>query len=431
MVAMEVKHLNTTWVKPETSLDGEIPLTIFDRASSDMHIATLLIYDAPTASNTKIKLALAKALTYYPVLAGKLSGEPRPAVVLDDSAGALVTEMSVEGKLDDFLPLKPSPDLSVLHPSSQESNPLLMIQLTRFACGGLVLGLSANHFVADGQSMSSFHVSWSQLVMDREVEPIPTHDRSLLRPRDPPVPEHPHQDMEFSVSPPGDDRPAELYEAAIENVQVHFSHDFIIKLKERAETKHSTFECLLSHLWKKVTVARGLGDDVITHTRVSVNGRPRLRVPGEYFGNLVLTAFPAAKVKDLVQEDVGYGAKLIKGAVGQVGSDYFQSFVDFGELYKDKELHSPIGAAGGTLSPDLEVDSWLGFQFHQVDMGGGPPRLFMPSWIPIEGLAIIVPTPSPDKGAAPPDRWRSGVDIIVTLLPEHAAAFEKIACSID
>lgn len=132
-----------------------------------------------------------------------------------------------------------------------------------------------------------------------------------------------------------------------------------------------------------------------------------------------------------MQEDVGYGAKLIKGAVGQVGSDYFQSFVDFGELYKDKELHSPIGGAGGTLSPDLEVDSWLGFQFHQVDMGGGPPRLFMPSWIPVEGLAIIVPTPSPEKGAAPPDRWRSGVDIIVTLLPEHAAAFEKIACSID
>ncbi|KAF3796780.1 Shikimate O-hydroxycinnamoyltransferase [Nymphaea thermarum] len=428
MVAMEVKHLNTTWVKPETRLHGKIPLTIFDRASADLHIASILVYDAPTASNTKIKLALAKALTYYPVLAGKLSGQP-PVVVLDDEAGAPVSEMSVEGNLEDFLPFKPTPELSMLHPYTQETNPLLMIQLTRFACGGLVLGLCANHVVADGQSMSNFYVTWSQLIMEKEVSSIPTHSRSVLRPRDPPMPEYPHQDMEFSMSPPSDDQPPEFYEGAIENVQVHYSYDFIMKLKERLETKHSTFECLLSHLWKKVTAARGLDDQVITRARVSVNGRPRLGVSGDYFGNLVLTAFPAAKVKDLVQEDVGYGARLIKEAVGQTGSEYFQSFLDFGELNKDKELYP--SAVPGSLSTDLEVDSWLGFQFHQVDMGGGAPRLFMPSWIPIEGLAIITPTPTPEKAAGPSDRWRSGVDIIVTLLPEHAAAFEKIAHSID
>ncbi|KAF3796778.1 Agmatine coumaroyltransferase-1 [Nymphaea thermarum] len=430
MVAMEVKHLNTTWVKPETRVHGEIPLTIFDRASSNMHVSVRLVYDAPTASNTKIKFAFAKALTYYPVLAGKLSGDP-PVVVLDDDAGAPVSEMSVEGNLDDFLPLKPTPELSMLHPYTQETNPLLMIQLTRFACGGLVLGLSANHVIADGQSMSNFFVTWSQLVMEKEVSPIPTHDRSLLTPRNPPMPEHPHQDMEFSMSPPRGDQPPEFYEGATENVQVHYSYDFIMKLKERAETKHSTFECLLSHLWKKVTVARGLDDQVITRARVSVNGRPRLGVPGEYFGNLVLTAFPAAKVKDLVQGDVGYGAKLIKGAVGMIGSEYFQSFVDFGELNKDKELYPSVGTEGNTLSPDLEVDSWLGFQFHQVDMGGGAPRAFVPSWIPMEGLVIIAASPSPEKGAGPRDRWRTGVDITVTLLPEHAANFEKIVYSID
>lgn len=132
-----------------------------------------------------------------------------------------------------------------------------------------------------------------------------------------------------------------------------------------------------------------------------------------------------------LQENVEYAAKLIKGAVGQIGSEYFQSFIDFGELYKDKELYPSVGADGNALLPDLEVDSWLGFQFHRVDMGGGAPCAFMPSWIPMEGLVIIAPTPSPEKSAVPGDRWRSGVDITVTLLQEHAAAFEKIAHSID
>ncbi|CAN6457539.1 unnamed protein product [Victoria cruziana] len=431
MAAMKVKHVSTTWVKPETRVHGEIPLTIFDRASADMHIPLLLVYDAPTASNTKIKLALAKALNYYPALAGKLSGGS-PVIVLDEDAGAPVSEMCVEANLHDFLPLKkPTPDLFTLHLRTQESNPLLMIQITRFSCGGLVLGVSNNHMVADGQSMSNFFVTWSQLVMEKEVKPIPEHDSSLLRPRDPPMPGHPHQDMEFSMSPPGDDQPPEIYDGAIANLRVHYSYDFINKLKEREETKHSTFECLLSHLWKKVTVARGLDDRVVTRARVSVNGRPRLGIPSEYFGNLVLTALPAAKVKDLVQENVEYAAKLIKGAVGQIGSEYFQSFIDFGELYKDKELYPSVGADGNALLPDLEVDSWLGFQFHRVDMGGGAPCAFMPSWIPMEGLVIIAPTPSPEKSAVPGDRWRSGVDITVTLLQEHAAAFEKIAHSID
>lgn len=125
-----------------------------------------------------------------------------------------------------------------------------------------------------------------------------------------------------------------------------------------------------------------------------------------------------------IQEDVGYGAKLIKDAVARLGRDYFQSFIDFGELNKDKELVPSQDVEDNFLIPDLEVDSWLGFQFHELDMGGGAPCAFMPSWIPMEGLVIIVPAPSQEKG-------KGGINVIVTLFREHAEAFKQIAHDIE
>ncbi|CAN6457535.1 unnamed protein product [Victoria cruziana] len=422
---MEITHQSSTFVKPETSFNKEIPLTIFDKQASDLHIAVLFVYNTQTAGNDKIKEGLSKALAYFPQLAGRLSGAS-PYIILDEESGVPVFETTVAGKLEEFLPLEPSPNLNELHPYPEGSNPLLMIQLNRFDCGGLIIGLSANHRIADGQSMSNFFVSWAQMVRGMELEHPPIHDQSLLVPRNPPTCQYPHEHIEFSEEPPvGDNADIET----MENLIVNYSWDFIRELKERAMDvrpglKHSTFEVILSHVWRKATIARGVRDDEVTRVRVLVNGRPRLGVPHEYFGNLVLEAYPTTKAKELVKEDVGYGAKLIKDAVARLGRDYFQSFIDFGELNKDKELVPSQDVEDNFLIPDLEVDSWLGFQFHELDMGGGAPCAFMPSWIPMEGLVIIVPAPSQEKG-------KGGINVIVTLFREHAEAFKQIAHDIE
>ncbi|CAN6454348.1 unnamed protein product [Victoria cruziana] len=425
---MEVKHYNRTLAKPEKIISREIPLNIFDRKASDLHICVLFVYDKPgTSRNSGIILGLSKALSYYPQLAGRLSGGH---IVLDGDSGVPVLETTVAGKVDDFLPLEPSPSLNDLHPQPAASNPMLMVQLNRFDCGGLVIGICASHLVADGQSMSNFFLSWSQLVRspEKELEHPPVHDHvSFLVPRDPPVCSYPHERIEFSDAPPvGDNGDVNN----MDNLIINYSWEFINDLKERDRStsatrlKPSTFSCLLSHVWRKVSIARGLQDDEVTRVRLLVNGRPRLGIPSEYFGNLVLDAYPATRVKELLKEGVGYGARLIKEAVVRVDADYFQSFIDFGELNKDKELMASQDVEDNFVIPDLEVDSWLGFQFHEVDMGAGAPYAFMPSWIPMEGLVILVPASS--QGA-----FKGGVNVIVTLFKEHANIFKQIAHSVD
>ncbi|KAF3792638.1 Agmatine coumaroyltransferase-2 [Nymphaea thermarum] len=425
---MDVKHHCCTLVKPAKSLRRKFRLNIFDKKASDLHIAVLFIYNKPgTSPNSQIMLGLSKALSYYPQLAGRLSDGH--FVVDDDGCGVPVFETTVTGQLDDFLPLEPSPSLYDLHPHPEGSNPMLMVQLNRFDCGGLVIGLCASHKVADGQAMSNFFVSWSQLVRSPEMEldrrPI-LDSESLLVPRNPPVCSYPHERLEFSDSPPPAGETADVSDK-IHNVVVNYPWEFVNELKKRASStspaglQPSTFACLLSHVWRKVSIARGLRDDEVTSVRVLVNGRPRLGIAPEFFGNVVLDAYPKTTVEELVKEGVGYGARAIKEAVGKVDGDYFQSFIDFGEVNKEKELVPSQDIGDNFLSPNLEVDSWLGFRFHEVDMGAGAPYAFRPSWIPMEGLVIFVPAPS-EKG---------GVDLIITLFKEHTETFKKIAHFID
>jgi hypothetical protein len=76
---------------------------------------------------------------------------------------------------------------------------------------------------------------------------------------------------------------------------------------------------------------------------------------------------------------------------------------------------------GTAFSPDLEVDSWLGFRFHDLDFGGGPPCAFLPPVVPIEGLMFFVRSCTA----------KPGVDLLAAIHDEHVDAFKQICYSLD
>ena len=67
-----------------------------------------------------------------------------------------------------------------------------------------------------------------------------------------------------------------------------------------------------------------------------------------------------------------------------------------------------------SFSPGLEVDSWLGFCFQDLDFGYGPPWAFHPLNLPIEGLMVLAPSCA----------GKSGVDLSMALDDEHVDAFK-------
>ncbi|ERN06671.1 tryptamine hydroxycinnamoyltransferase 1 [Amborella trichopoda] len=429
---MDVEILSSTSVKASAAVvEGLIPLTIFDRAAFDLHVPVIYAFRAPMPSNDALKHGLSEVLSHYPKLAGRLSTDPvsgLPCILLNN-AGARVVEARVSAPLATYLPLHSSPALSILHPLIDETvEELLQVQITRFSCGGIILGTTGHHKAADGQSMSIFFLEWSRTVraMSEGGDPpplpalAPVHDRLMLAPRDPPCPMFGHREIEFqSVSK----APASEPPAQFENVVVHFPAEFVASLKAAGGGRYSTFECLLAHVWKKVTIARGINTKADTHVRIAVNGRARLwpHVPMGYFGNLVLWAHPKLKAEELLALNIADTARAIHENVGKIDDAYFRSFIDFGALAQEEELVATAPAEGTSLSPNLEVDSWLRFDFGDLNFGTGGPCAFLPPWLPIEGLLVFVPSYK-EKG---------GVDMFMAISPDHLPKFQQICRSLD
>ncbi|TKV92030.1 hypothetical protein SEVIR_9G137200v4 [Setaria viridis] len=456
---MKVKITSSKIVKPAydggaaPSTGESVPLNVFDRVTYDVYIAVIYAFRPPNPPNAALEQGLARALAVYREWAGRLGDGPdgRPAVLLSD-AGARFVEAAVDAPLARSMPFKPSPELLRLHPSIDGGpvEELVQVQLTRFTCGSLVVGFTAHHRVADGQATGNFLVAWGLATRRLPAGPLPVCDRATrFQPRDPPRVEFPHRGTEYHLpaakrhGSEDVDEEEEIGGAAHDKIKVHkvlFTKEFVARLKARASSSpgpdlpppptaqqrrgYSTFESVVGHLWRTVTAARGLGAGEATKLRISVNGRSRMRppVPREYFGNMVLWAFPVADAGDLVSRPVQHAADLIHRAVSRVDDTYFRSFVDFASsgAAEAEGLAPTADESQVVLCPDLEVDSWLGINFYDVDFGGGCPFYFMPSYLPMEGTMFLLPSFLGD----------GGIEAYVSLFEGHLEEFKRICYNI-
>ncbi|CAD6206183.1 unnamed protein product [Miscanthus lutarioriparius] len=453
---MKVKITSSKIVKPAhgggvapPSTDESVPLNVFDRVTYDVHIAVIYAFRPPNPPNAALEQGLARALAVYREWAGRLGDGPdgRPAVLLND-AGARLVEATVDAPLATSMPFKPSPELLRLHPSIDDGGrveEMVQVQLTRFACGSLVVGFTAHHRVADGQATGNFLVAWGLATRRLPVEPLPVCDRATrFQPRDTPLVESPHRDTEYYLPVPakkrGDDDD-DIGGVAHDKIKVHkvlFTKEFVARLKARVSSDlppppthhhhrrghYSTFESVVGHLWRAVTAARGLGAGDTTRLRISVNGRTRMRppVPHNYFGNMVLWAFPRCDAGDLVSRPVQHAADLIRRAVSRVDDAYFRSFIDFASsgAVEREGLAPTADESQVVMCPDLEVDSWLGISFYDLDFGGGCPFYFMPSYLPMEGTMFLLPSFLGD----------GGIEAYVSLFEGHLEEFKRICYNI-
>uniref|UniRef100_J3N284 Uncharacterized protein n=1 Tax=Oryza brachyantha TaxID=4533 RepID=J3N284_ORYBR len=330
------------------------PLTVFDRAATDWYIPVAFAWDAAAAPcNEDVKEGLAAVLARFPRLAGRfdVDGCDRRCFNLND-AGVRVIEATADARLADALAHDVAAHVNELYPKANMENadePVLQVQLTRYTCGGLVIGA---------------------------------------------------------------------------NLVVHFPDEFVAGLKSHVGgVRCSTFQCLLAHAWKKITAARDLPPEESTQVRVAVNcrGRASPAVPTDYFGNMVLWAFPRMQVRDLLSSSYATVVSVIRDAVASVDEQYIQSFIDFGEVAAGEELTPTAAPPGTVFCPDLEVDSWLGFRFHGLDFGRGPPRAFLPPDLPVEGMLIFVPSCG-EKG---------GVEMYMALDDHHVDALRQICYAMD
>eukprot|EP01018_Ginkgo_biloba_P000342 Gb_27612 [translate_table: standard] len=202
-----VKREHSRMIKPanysESSVDHRLyPLTNLDLAARPTYVKPFYAFQSPTPPTNVLEEGLAKALTIFREWPGRFTKDEngRPAIILNDQ-GVLLIEARTDGILADAMPFDHSPFLTQLVPPTEGATELLLVQLTRFSCGGLVIGLASHHQIADGEAFIFFMNSWGKLVRGEEpLNPLPLRDRSLLVPRDPPQPVFDH--IEYKKPPP-------------------------------------------------------------------------------------------------------------------------------------------------------------------------------------------------------------------------------------
>ncbi|RZC93701.1 hypothetical protein C5167_016331 [Papaver somniferum] len=396
---------------------------------------------APTTKSVPLTVFDKLILSEYREWAGRLGEDEDGQFVIQlNDEGMRFVEASADCTLDQAIPFTVS-TLLELSSSFKGVKELALVQLTRFTCGSLVLSFSSNHIVADGVFVSQFMIAWAQACRGMEIHPRPVHERNIFVPRNPCDIKVDHTSVEIARRKINEDSTMLPYSKDdLVHQILHFAPEFIAKIKNKASSsslscedvnggyssRYSTFECLVAHLWRVITRVRGLGESDTTYVRISVNGRRRLRprVPNEYFGNLVLSAFPETQGKNLFDESLSHTAAVIHDAVAKVNDEYFKSFVDFANKNQHDENLMPKKVADMKVPfmwPNLEVQSWLGFPFNDVDFGVGKPSIFMPSFDPFEGEIYLVPSVVGD----------GSIDVYVTLFQQHLPLFEQICYNID
>ncbi|KAL6584365.1 histone H3.1 [Orobanche minor] len=324
-----------------------------------------------------LKDALSKALVHYYPLAGRLTISPEMKLAVDCTGeGAVFVEAEAECELEKLGDItKPDPvslgKLVYYIPGADSilEIPPLVAQVTKFKCGGFVLGLCMNHCMFDGIGAMEFVNAWGEIARGLPLKVPPFMDRTILKARSPPKLEYPHHEF------------AEIDD--VSNTLDLFKQELLYKsfcfnfekleclrrnaLKDGTLTKCTTFEALSAFVWKARSDALNLKPNQEMKLLFAVDGRARFNppIPDKYFGNAIVLTNSLCKAGELVGNPLSFGVQLVQQAVRMVTDGYMRSAIDYFEATR----------ARPSLAATLLITTWSRLSFHTTDFGWGEPVL--------------------------------------------------------
>ncbi|KAF5193040.1 Hydroxycinnamoyl CoA shikimate/quinate hydroxycinnamoyl transferase, partial [Thalictrum thalictroides] len=170
MVTVSINKSST--VKPnELTPDVKLWLSESDQIKPYTHAPTFYIYlpqnIAISSPFETLKRSLSHVLVPYYPLAGRLNSIGGGRFVLNcNGLGAEIFEAESQSEIKDLGDFCPTLETKKLLPYVDYTKdiselPLLLVQLTRFKCGGISIGVAISHIVVDGKGALGFISSWA------------------------------------------------------------------------------------------------------------------------------------------------------------------------------------------------------------------------------------------------------------------------------
>ncbi|KAL6653191.1 hypothetical protein ACP70R_012116 [Stipagrostis hirtigluma subsp. patula] len=380
-------------LEPATTVPegATVGLSSFDKCVVPFPVTTLLVFDRPIHEPVEtIKAALSLALAHYRPLAGRLDGKGGIACT---GEGVTFVAATASCTLEELAAASTAllKDLAVSYPCElcRDDEPLLLVQVTGFSCGGFVVGATWNH-LARGVSPPS-------------VVPVRHWDDSL--PGLPPS----------MIAAQNSTMNHGFQDLALLDITVPAS--LIRRIK--AESGCTVFEAVTAVLWRcrtRVAIAPAGDPEAPAPLAFPCNVRKHAGAADGYYGNCVTVQLVPATSGAVASSSIGDLVQLIRRAK---------------EKAPDILSDGSGGGGGGAVADDggaaegqpqlgaysaFVVISWRNLGFDAADFGGGRPARVM--W---HGERTVVP----GCVVCPPCRGEDDAVSVssICVTPEHADAF--------
>ncbi|KAL3701620.1 hypothetical protein R1sor_019642 [Riccia sorocarpa] len=377
-----------------------------------MYMEMLFAYRLSDTSDTLynqfvlgLKQSLAKVLVSFYPAAGGLVGTcdmHHPVVIVCDDRGVPFIEAYKDEQMEEILknherviPLSGLQAAGIVYnsfrhpPEIPESGiPCVIVQITRFKCGGVSVTVSWNHLLADMVGVMLLIKAWADIAGKGETTVVPDIDRTVLSPlrADKIGPKieveskiEEVQKVDVSLSSPANNM-AQMGIVRMAGTKVlHISKEKIGMVKQAAldygYVDVSTLDCICAHLWRSVTRHGNenafMGTDFRSFA-TAVEGRGRLRgtLTSNYFGNVVVFASTRKiPTTEILSRPLAYTASLIRKAIQEITEETYWEAINKVEKGDDKLNDNYL---------NLVITSWMRYGMYDVDFGSGKPIHFQP-----------------------------------------------------
>ncbi|CAL5393638.1 hypothetical protein CsSME_00018719 [Camellia sinensis var. sinensis] len=369
------------FVQPETSLNTNQGFYFLSNLDQNIAVIIQTVYCFKPDENKSsdnvgdvIKRALAKILVHFYPLTGNLRVSSDGKLIVEcTNRGVPFVEAEADCNMDVLGDIT-VPDPGMLGklvytvPGAKHilEMPLLTAQVTRFKCGGFVLGMTINHCMTDGISAMEFVHSWAETARSKTLTLPPFLDRTILRSREPHSIKYPHK--EFQEITDTSNMSTLYQEDQLVYNSFQFNQEKIARLKKTAMEDGiikncTTFTVLTALVWRARTKALKMKPNQQSKLLFAVDGRSKLNppLPKGYFGNGIVLTCCICNASELIEKPLSFAVEHVQNAIKMVTEGFIRSAIDYFEVTR----------ARPSLTATLLVTSWTRLDFDTTDFGWG------------------------------------------------------------